>query len=403
MNTPFYIAKRYLFSKKSHNIVNIITGISVFGIFISTAAMVIVLSAFNGIEGLVQDLYSSFDPDIKITLKEGKTFTIGSEQLKEIKKIDGIRSISETIDEVVLLKKGENWVTATMKGVDENFLSQSIPDSIMTEGFPVVKEGGVEYAIPGYGIQNMLQVSSNPQYNNTITVYGLKRSEKLNRNNKDAFEPRLITVGGVFSINPDFDNKYILVPIDFASSILGYKNEITALEIAVNPGSDPDLIKQQISPVLGQNFNIKTRYEQNELVFKTNETEKWMVFLILGFILLLSTFNIIASLTMLILDKEKDIQTLSGLGAPYSQIKKVFIYEGLLVNFLGAILGIGVGLAVSIIQIKFHIITMANSVVDYWPMIIKPIDVVLIFITVLIIGFTSSYLPPNILFNRLNK
>lgn len=403
MNTPFYIAKRYLFSKKSHNIVNIITGISVFGIFISTAAMVIVLSAFNGIEGLVQDLYSSFDPDIKITLKEGKTFTIGSEQLKEIKKIDGIRSVSQTIDEVVLLKKGENWVTATMKGVDQNFLQQSIPDSIMTEGFPVVKEGGVEYALLGYGVQNMLQVSSNPQYNNTITVYGLKRSEKLNRNNKDAFEPRLITVGGVFSINPDFDNKYVLVPIDFASSILGYQNEITALEIAVNSDSDPDLIKEQISPVLGQNFNIKTRYEQNELVFKTNETEKWMVFLILGFILLLSTFNIIASLTMLILDKEKDIQTLSSLGAPYSQIKKVFIYEGLLVNFLGAILGIGVGLGVSIIQIKFHIITMANSVVDYWPMIIKPIDVVLIFITVLVIGFTSSYLPPNILFNRLNK
>lgn len=403
MNTPFYIAKRYLFSKKSHNIVNIITGISVFGIFISTAAMVIVLSAFNGIEGLVQDLYSSFDPDIKITLKEGKTFTIGSEQLKQIKTVNGIRSISETIDEVVLLKKGENWVTATMKGVDENFLHQSIPDSIMTEGFPVVKEGGVEYSVLGYGVQNMLQVSSNPQYNNMITVYGLKRSEKLNRNNKDSFEPRLITVGGVFSINPDFDNKYILVPIDFASSILGYQNEITALEIAVNSGSDPNLIKEQLYLILGQNFNIKTRYEQNELIFKTNETEKWMVFLILGFILLLSTFNIIASLTMLILDKNKDIQTLSSLGAPYSQIKKIFIYEGLLINSLGALLGIGVGLGVSIVQIKFHVIKMANSVVDYWPMIIKPIDVFLIFVTVLVIGFTSSYLPPNILFNRLDK
>lgn len=403
MNTPLYIAKRYLFSKKSHNIVNIISGISVFGIFISTAAMIIVLSAFNGIEGLVQDLYSSFDPDIKITLKEGKTFNIENNELEQLNNIIGVASVSKTIDEVVLLKKGENWVTGTMKGVDENFLKQSIPDSIMTEGFPVVKEGGAEFAILGYGVQNLLQVSSNPQFNNTITIYGLKRTEKINKNNKDAFEPRMISVGGIFSINPDFDNKYTIVPLSFASSILGYKNEITALEVGITKNTDPDDVKNQIISLLGDKFNVKTRYEQNELIFKTNETEKWMVFLILGFILLLSTFNIIASLTMLILDKKKDIQTLSSIGAPQSQIKKIFIYEGLLINSLGAFLGIVVGLGVALAQIKFHLIKMTNSVVDYWPIIIKPMDVLLIFGTVLIVGFTSSYLPPNILFKRLNK
>lgn len=403
MNTPLYIAKRYLFSKKSHNIVNIISGISVFGIFISTAAMIIVLSAFNGIEGLVQDLYSSFDPDIKITLKEGKTFNIENNELEQLNNIIGVASVSKTIDEVVLLKKGENWVTGTMKGVDENFLKQSIPDSIMTEGFPVVKEGGAEFAILGYGVQNLLQVSSNPQFNNTITIYGLKRTEKINKNNKDAFEPRMISVGGIFSINPDFDNKYTIVPLSFASSILGYKNEITALEVGITKNTDPDDVKNQIISLLGDKFNVKTRYEQNELIFKTNETEKWMVFLILGFILLLSTFNIIASLTMLILDKKKDIQTLSSIGTPQSQIKKIFIYEGLLINSLGAFLGIVVGLGVALAQIKFHLIKMTNSVVDYWPIIIKPMDVLLIFGTVLIVGFTSSYLPPNILFKRLNK
>jgi len=403
MNTPLYIAKRYLFSKKSHNIVNIISGISVFGIFISTAAMIIVLSAFNGIEGLVQDLYSSFDPDIKITLKEGKTFNIENNELEQLNNIIGVASVSKTIDEVVLLKKGENWVTGTMKGVDENFLKQSIPDSIMTEGFPVVKEGGAEFAILGYGVQNLLQVSSNPQFNNTITIYGLKRTEKINKNNKDAFEPRMISVGGIFSINPDFDNKYTIVPLSFASSILGYKNEITALEVGITKNTDPDDVKNQIISLLGDKFNVKTRYEQNELIFKTNETEKWMVFLILSFILLLSTFNIIASLTMLILDKKKDIQTLSSIGAPQSQIKKIFIYEGLLINSLGAFLGIVVGLGVALAQIKFHLIKMTNSVVDYWPIIIKPMDVLLIFGTVLIVGFTSSYLPPNILFKRLNK
>lgn len=403
MNTPLYIAKRYLFSKKSHNIVNIISGISVFGIFISTAAMVIVLSAFNGIEGLVQDLYSSFDPDVKVTLKEGKTFTMSKDELYRIKSIEGIMSVSTTIDETVLIKNGENWVTATMKGIDDNFLNQSIPDSILTEGFATVKEGGVEYAILGYGVRSMLQVSSNPQYNNTITIYGLNRNEKITKNNSSAFNSHLISVGGIFSINPDFDNKYILVPISFANSILGYSGEITALEIDVKPSADVNHVRDELKKVLGDQFDVKTRYEQNELIFKTNETEKWMVFLILGFILLLSTFNIIASLTMLILDKEKDIRTLSSIGASKHFLKKVFLYEGLLINSFGVLLGLSVGLLITVLQINFHLIKMTNSVVDFWPMIINPFDVGLILIAVLIIGFTSSYIPPRILLRKLEE
>lgn len=403
MNTPLYIAKRYLFSKKSHNIVNIISGISVFGIFISTAAMVIVLSAFNGIEGLVQDLYSSFDPDLKITLKEGKTFKIGDDELDQINVVEGVKSVSTTIDETVLVKNGENWVTATMKGVDDNFLSQSIPDSILTEGFATVKEGGVEFAILGYGVKNRLQVSSNPHYNNTVTIYGLNRNEKISKTNTSAFNSHLISVGGVFSINPDFDNQFILVPISFANSILGYTNEITALEIAVLPSADVNQVKEELIKEFGERFNVKSRYEQNELIFKTNETEKWMVFLILGFILLLSTFNIIASLTMLILDKEKDIRTLSSIGATKQFLKKVFLYEGLLINSFGVVLGVSVGLLVTFLQIKFHLIKMTNSVVDYWPMIINPVDIGLILFAVLLIGFTSSYIPPRILLHKLDE
>ena len=400
MNTPFYIAKRYVFSKKTHNAINIISLISVFGIFVSTAAMVIVLSAFNGIESLVQDLFSSFDPAIKITVKTGKTFAPKLVPLSELQEIEGVDKISQTIEEVTMLKHGDQWITATLKGVDSNFFEVCNIENTLTEGTSILNNNNIEGAIIGLGIQNKLQVTSDPAYSNTITAYGLLRTEKISRNNKKAFKPLFLNINGVFSINPEFDNQYIITSISFAQQLLELQDEITSIEIGLKENANANKVKKSIQKLLNSNFEVKTRYEQNELMFKTNQTEKWMVFLILGFILILSTFNIIASISMLLFDKEKDIKTLISLGATQRFIQQIFFLEGLFINLLGGIIGIVTGLIISFLQIKFHFVKLQNSVIDYWPMEIKLEDILLIFITITIVGILSSYLPVKYLIRK---
>jgi lipoprotein-releasing system permease protein len=400
LKVPFYIAKRYLFSKKSKNIINIISGISVFGIFISTCAMIIVLSGFNGIEELVEKLYSSFDADIRITRSEGKTFDFHEISKEDILKIEGVDAITEVIEEITMIKHEDRWITATMKGVEDSYLSICHLDSVLTEGEAKLQDDGFNKAIIGIGLQNKVQVTSDPRYHDYLTVYGLLRDEKFSKNNTDAFKPEMISVGGVFAINPEFDNTYFLVPIQFAKNLLEYENDITAYEISVKSEFTNKQVKEEIQKLVGDTFQVKTRYEQNELVFKTNETEKWMVFLILGFILLLSTFNIIASLTMLILDKKKDIETLISMGATRQFILKVFFLEGIFINLLGGIIGISIGLLIAWLQLTFHFVTLDNSVIPYWPVSIHFSDVVMIFGTVVLIGIGSSYIPVSYLIKR---
>jgi len=400
LKVPFYIAKRYLFSKKSKNIINIISGISVFGIFISTCAMIIVLSGFNGIEELVEKLYSSFDADIRITKTEGKTFDFREISKEEILKIEGVDAITKVIEEITMIKHEDRWITATMKGVEDSYLSICNLDSVLTEGETKLQEEGLNKAIIGIGLQNKIQVTSDPRYHDYLTVYGLLRDEKISKNNPDAFKPEMISVGGVFAINPEFDNTYFLVPIQFAKNLLEYENDITAYEISVKNGFTNKQVKEEIQKVVGNKFEVKTRYEQNELVFKTNETEKWMVFLILGFILLLSTFNIIASLTMLILDKKKDIETLISMGATRPFVLKVFFLEGVFINLLGGIIGISVGLLIAWLQLTFHFVTLDDSVIPYWPVSVHFSDVLMVFGTVVLIGIGSSYIPVSYLIKR---
>jgi lipoprotein-releasing system permease protein len=362
--------------------------------------MIIVLSGFNGIEELVEKLYSSFDADVRITRTEGKTFDFHEISKEDILKIDGVDAITEVIEEITMIKHEDRWITATMKGVEDSYLSICQLDSVLTEGEAKLQESGFNKAIIGIGLQNKVQVTSDPRYHDYLTVYGLLRDEKFSKNNTDAFKPEMISVGGVFAINPEFDNTYFLVPLQFAKNLLEYENDITAYEIGVKSGFTNTEVKEEIQKLIGNKFQVKTRYEQNELVFKTNETEKWMVFLILGFILLLSTFNIIASLTMLILDKKKDIETLISMGATRQFIRKVFFLEGLFINLLGGIIGISIGLLIAWLQIKFHFVTLDNSVIPYWPVSIHLSDIVMVFGTVLIIGVVSSYLPVSYLIRR---
>jgi len=392
MNVSWFIAKRYLFSKKTKSIINIISTISIIGVFVSTASLVIVLSGFNGIDGLVKDLYGKYDADITIMPKFGKTVNKADLLKDKLQNVDNISAISYFIEQVVMIMHNDKWATAKMKGVEDAYKFICLSDSVIYKGSNSLWKDNMPLAIIGRGIQNQIQVHSNSIYNN-ISVYALLRDKKLSVNNKSAFKPISINVGGVFSINKEYDNEYFIVPIEIAKELLDYKDDVSGIDIAVKDKSKTKLTKQNIIDIVGDSFTVKTKYEKNELIYKINESEKWMVFSILIFILLLSTFNIVASLTMLILDKKKDIYTLSALGTNQKTIKKIFFKEGFLISFIGGILGICFGVIVCVLQIKFHLITLENSNISYWPVIINYYDLLLIFIVLIFIGILASALP----------
>ncbi len=373
--------------------------ISVLGMFVSTSAMIIVLSGFNGIEQLVKNLYSDFNADLVIAPKEGKSFAIETVNLDELKKIDGVLGVYDVIEEITMLKKEDNYVFASMKGVGPDFFKTDLVESKIVEGQSVLPNNE-PHAIIGEGIQARLKIYSTMDFENTFTVFGLSRNKKLSTTNQGAFTPKSMSATGIFRINPDYDSKYFLVPLDFANQLLDYDNHRSSLEISIKEGFSDEEVKMQAMEILGDRFTVKTRYEQNEMIFKTNETEKWMVFIILGFIMIISTFNIIASLTMLIIDKTKDINTMLSFGATPTLIRQIFFLEGLLINFIGGLVGIGVGLLICWIQIQFKVITMQNSIVDHWPVIIQWKDVGLVFLTVFSVGVISSYLPVSYLIRK---
>jgi len=392
VNVPFHIAKRYLFSKKSHNIINIISGIAVVGITFSTAALIVILSAFNGLEGLVSDLYNSFDSDIEITLKEGKTFDKKLFPLEEIKALEEVEYTSNIVEEVVMLKHRDNWVTCNMKGVEPSFMEMAQLDTFMVDGIENIFEHQRPEAIIGLGIQSQLGVSSDDVFDNLMTVSGLLRDKKIKRNS-NPFKQKEIHNIGVFSIGPDFDFKYIIAPIDFASDLLNYEDEITAVELNLKAGVSHDEFKTKLQTIVGEDFDIKTLYEQNELVYNVHKLEKWFIYIILTFVLLLASFNILASLAMLIIDKKKDIYILKSMGANDTDVRKIFFFQGTMINLSGAIIGLGLGLFVAWLQIKFHLVTLQGAIIDYYPVEIKAGDIAMVGATVLLIGISSSYFP----------
>jgi lipoprotein-releasing system permease protein len=391
LNFPFYIAKRYLVSKKSHNIINIISAIAVVGILFSTAALVIILSAFNGLEGLVSNLYNAFDSDIKIELKEGKTFNSDLFPDDKLINISEISNYSKIVEEVVLLKHHDNWVTINIKGVEPSFMEMAEIDPYLTEGTSTIfKPHG---ALIGMGTQSQLGVSTNELFGNILEVNALQRDKKIRRNSTSAFSKDYIPLNGVYSIGPDFDFKQLVTPIDFAAKVLGYGNEISAVEVNVKEAKHIDNVKEQLENSLGEDFSVKTFYEQNEVIYSVHKLEKWFIYIILVFVLLLASFNILASLAMLIIDKQKDLNILRSMGANEGNIRKIFFYQGVMINLSGALLGVGLGLLVCWLQIEFHLVKLQGAIVDYYPVVINPVDIVLIALTVLAIGVTSSYLP----------
>ena len=396
MNLPIYIARRYLFSKKSHNVINIISAISVLGVAISTMALIIVLSAFNGLENLVISLFNSFDPDIKITLKEGKTFDAITFPSEAIKKIDGVAWYTEILEENALLKYSDRQYIATIKGVSDDFIEMSGLDTMIVEGDLILEDNEQSFAIIGQGIAYSLSLRVN-DFVNPISIYVPKRGKTITLNPENAFNTKRIFASGIFSIQQDFDMKYVLVPLSFARELLRYKTEISAIELGLSPGADMDKVQQEIQSQLagaGNNYKVQNRYQQHEFLYKIMKSEKWAVFLILSFILIIATFNSIASITMLIFDKKKDIAVLWSMGADMRLIRNIFLYEGLLISLLGNILGLLLGTLICWIQQTYKVIEFKGSfVTDSIPVKMELLDFVYVFITVFVIGLIAAWFP----------
>ncbi|MCW3083452.1 MAG: hypothetical protein JWP12_818 [Bacteroidetes bacterium] len=393
MNFPFFIAKRYLVSKKSNNAINIISAISVGGICIGTMALVIVLSAFNGLSSLVQSLYNSFDPDLEISIKQGKTFDPSTPEFAELRKVKGIAYYAEVVEGNALLKYNDKQCIATIKGVTSDFEKMSGFDTLVREGnFNVA---GNKMVI-GKGIAYILQTGPNDHFS-PVSVYAPKRGNVNTLNPEDGLNELKVYVSGAFSISDEFDSKYAIMNIAKARELLDYTTEVTKIEIGLEKGANVAEVQSELKKIAGDKYEIKNREEQNALLYKTFKAEKLWTFIILVFILIIATFNVIGSLTMLIIEKKKDIVILHNMGAGITLIRRIFLMEGILITVIGAASGLFLGALVCWLQQKFSFVKFTQGyVVDAYPVAFNTMDFVMITVSVLLIGFFAAWYPVRI-------
>lgn len=398
MKLSVYIARRYLFAKKSRNAINVISSISVAGVTVGTMALIIVLSVFNGLETLVRSIFNTFDPDLMVTAAEGKTFIPDSSSLRIISKIEGVACYSLCLEENALIKYGEKQYIATIKGVDENYTRVTRIDSSMWDGkFNLRAENGRPYAVPGIGIANSLGLRVN--FVTPMMIYVPKRTGSVNLNPEDAFIRNFIFPSGIFQVEQEFDSKYVFIPIEFARDLLEFKNEVSSLEIKFREGANESEVQKNVIKALGKGFVVRNKFEQQEIFYKVMRSERLAIFLILSLILIIASFSIIGSLTMLIIEKERDIQILRSLGADNTLIRKIFIFEGWLISIIGAFAGIILGFIICWLQQTFGLVRLQSDtlIMDAYPVVMKLKDFIVVPATVLLIGFWAAWYPVRFL------
>jgi lipoprotein-releasing system permease protein len=401
MNLPFYIARRYLLAKKSQNAINIISIISVAGVAVGTMALITVLSVFNGFDSIIKSLYNSFDPELKISLVEGKTFDPADYPFDSVKAHPAVHHVSEILEEDVLLRYGDRQHIATIKGVDDQFHLVTGVDTMIIDGTYTLWEKDRPMAVVGIGIAYHLAIGLN--FLNPINIYVIRRTGNISMNPERAINRKYIFPSGLFSIEQQINSKYLLVPIEFARDLLQYPTEVTDIALDIDEETDQQLAQEQIQSILGDSFRVENRNEQNELFYRIMRSEKWAIFFILSFILVIASFNIIGSLTMLILDKRKDINTLDSLGADATLIKRIFLLEGWLISISGALVGLVLGSLLSWLQAEYGLIKLTGSgtfIIDAYPVVFQWLDVVKVFFTVLAIGFLAAWLPVRYIARR---
>lgn len=383
-----------------------ISAISVCGIAIATMAMVVVLSVFNGFGGIVEGMFSAFDPDLKITVREGKVFDYDNPLFEEALQVEGIQMISESLEENALFSFDGQQVPVLMKGVSDEFNNMTEMEKLMVDGTFKLREDVVDYTTLGAGLA--VSLGARPGFINPIEIYAPKRDVRVNlANPAAAFTTGYVQIGGVFSLNtPKYDENMAIMPISKVRELLNYTNEVTSLEVKLTPGASLKKVKRQIKNILGEDFLVEDRYEQQRESYRMLQVEKWVTFLILAFILLIAVFNVVGSLSMLIVEKREDINSLRNMGASNNLISRIFLNEGWLITFSGIIAGIATGLVLCLMQQHFGFIRLSDIpgayIIDAYPVIVKFIDIIVIFAVVSIIGLVTVLYPVNNLRKKLN-
>ncbi len=359
-------------------------------------ALIVVLSVFNGFEDLVKSLYSTFDPDLLIELKEGKAFDTSEINAEKIKQLPGVVSYTEVVEDNALLKFRSEQYIVTIKGVSDDFLYDNPLDTMLYDGEFILKMGNADMAIMGYLVAYHLGVRIN-DFEHPVYIYVPKRTGKTLGRLDNAFDIKPVYLSAVFAVQQEFDSKYVIISLDLARELLQYKNEVTDIEIRLNPSADMEQIQEKVKEISGNRFIVKNRFQQQELLYRIMKSEKWAIFLILSFILLIATFNLIGSLSMLILDKKKDIAILYSMGANEKTIKRIFRVEGMMISVFGALTGLILGALLCWVQMEFGLIRLGSEanafIVPYYPVKMEIMDFVSVFGIVLAIGFFTSWYP----------
>ena len=404
---PFFVARRYLFSKKSTNVINIISGISMLGVAVASMAMVVTLSVFNGFSDLVASLFTNFDPQIEITPREGKTAPADDPVLQSIKQLAEVEVATECVEDQAMAVYQDRQAMVTVKGVDDNFEQLThISDILLGEGRFELRAADMSYGIPGIRLAEALGLGY--RYDQPLNIYAPRREGQLDMNAPDEgfVVDSLYSPGVIFSVQQGkYDKGYVLTSIGFARRIFDQQGMISSLELRLKAGSDFETVKSRISQLAGAKYHVRDRYEQQDDTFRIMKIEKLIAYIFLVFILIVACFNIIGSLSMLIIDKRDDVATLRALGANDRQVSQVFLLEGWLISSIGAVVGILIGLLLCWIQQQFGVIALGRSegsfIVDAYPVSVHPWDVVLVFVTVLVVSFLSAWYPVRHFSRRL--
>lgn len=363
--------------------------------------MIIILSAINGLEGLVDQMSSKFDSDLRITSREGKSFDREKFPAQQIRQLPGVEAASEVIEELCIVKYGDRFVHAMMKGVEDDFFRVSRIAENLEDGDTLIRESEFYFAMADVSLAAALELylSDRPGEYESITLYSPIRNKKF-KVNSDPFNKQTLFLSAVFTVNSDDELKPLLVHRDLAAALLEYEQSISAFELRVNEAYEVTALKAEIEKLLGESYRVQTRYEQNELLYRVSQSEKFFVLAMLSFVLLLTSFNILASLTMLVIDKKNDITILRSLGADRSMIRSIFFGEGMLINFFGAFAGLTLGATVVLLQYFFHLIPLEGAVINYYPVQLKAIDFIWVFLIVSLVGTFCSYIPVRYLVRK---
>ena len=407
MNFPFYIARRYLFSKKSTNAINVISGISVVGVAVATMALVVTLSVFNGFHDMVASLFTQMDPQLKITPVKGKTVAADDSLLTSIRQLPQVEVATEVMEDQALAVYGERQAMVLLKGVEDNFDKLThIREVLEGDGDYALHAADMYYGILGMGVA--YQLGMGYTYEHPLKIYAPRREGQLNMANlQEGFvEDELYSPGVLFSIKQGkYDKRYIITSIDFTRHLFDQQGMLSSLELRLKPGSDFDAVKAQMQEIAGDRFLVRDRYEQQDDTFRIMKIEKLIAFIFLTFILAIACFNIIGSISMLMIDKKNDVVTLRNLGASDKQIVHIFLFEGRMISTIGAVVGIVIGLLLCWLQQQYGIVRLGQSegsfIVDAYPVSVHPWDIVLIFLTVIAVGFLSVWYPVRYFAKRL--